>query len=181
MSQLKPPAIGLDVYKKLAQEDETYYTSVDEFEDEYDAGLLSANDVVVYVEDPTEEVHIQNGALRGTLVVVGGIDMNNVQIRRGSASPYDSTLVLYVGGNLKMSGGNSIEGLVYVEGVSTFSGGNNTIFGSLFSVSTSSPVNVAGSVTVTYDPLLGGELQASPMSLHGLLNTGLYVYDWTQM
>lgn len=116
-------------------------------------------DEIIYVAGVGNDTHItsNNTYLYGALIVEGDLTLKNAEIHRGSTYPYDDPLVIYVGGDLHLTGNAEIEGIVYVKGGTSFSGGSNTIRGSLISLNTVDTLSVTGNVTIEYDPTLAGD------------------------
>ena len=179
---LAPPTIDSAVYYSQAVADGTWYNAPVLAETAHNG--VTTNNVVVYVEGASHDTHLVNSntKISGTVFVEGDLSLKSITITPGDDIQHDDPLVVYVGGNLHLGGNTSIYGLVYVMGATTFSGGNNTITGSLISANSVSQVDVTGNITVNYDPVLMSEWR----DIEGLsFATGIddvtSITDWTEL
>jgi hypothetical protein len=117
---------------------------------------VTTNNKVIYVAGASNSTKLENAntKISGTVFVEGDLSLKGVTITPGNDADHSDPLVVYVGGDLHLAGNTTIHGLVYVEGETTFAGGNNTITGSLMSANGVSQMDVTGNITVHYDPAL---------------------------
>jgi len=105
---------------------------------------------VVFVDDPGASEVLNNVDLVGNLTIIGDdITLNGGAVITAS----NDYAALVVDGNLKILGGATITGIVYVSGNTTFGGGDTQIFGSL--ISKEGVIDLGGNVTITYQGSTG--------------------------
>lgn len=147
------PEIDLTLYQNAAQNNplgSTYFTDADDGENYLNNQTHTFPYEVIFVDDNINEINIQNANLTGSLVVKG-----NLQLSGGTTiNASDDYAAIIVEGNLRITGDTTIYGLVYVTETTNFSGGNNSIYGSLISVG-GTETDIAGSVTIDYEALSG--------------------------
>ena len=139
---IEPPNINPDYYEEIA----TCISTPDNAM----ADCLSEppTEGVVFIEDtenPESETSLQNIDVVGNLTVIGDLSLTG----GCSVSTTDDYIALVVDGDLKISGDNTIKGIVYVSGNTSFGHGNTTIIGSLISVE-GAETDISGSVTIDY-------------------------------
>lgn len=118
---------------------------------------------VVFVDAATKtKISGSNTSLTGSLATMGDLDVTG-----GTYEAWPDYVAIYVNGNLKIAGGATIRGIVYVTGSTSFGGGNNTITGSLISAGGASVTDITGNATIYYDP----NVAASFQNLTGLNTT----------
>lgn len=100
---------------------------------------------IIFVDDPAKETKLQNIQLNGVLVIKGNLWLSG----GNSITETNNHPAIIVEGNLKFTGNNTINGLIYVTGETTFGGGNVVINGSVLSVG-GAETEIGGSVTINY-------------------------------
>jgi len=147
VTSILPPQVDLLPYRAEAIINSTYFIDTEDTENYLNNETKTA---VVYVES-TEKTKIQgsNTDLTGSLVTEG--DLN---ITGGTFTASDNHLAILVQGDLRMAGGVTVNGIVYVLGATSFGGGTNTINGSLISVGGTNITDVTGNTTINFDPAL---------------------------
>ncbi len=146
-SSIPPPQIDPIPYRIEAINNSTFFINTEDAEDCLNNKIQTA---VVYVES-TEKTKIQgnNTNLTGSLVTEGNLDITG-----GTFTATDDHLAIFVQGNLKIAGGATVYGIVYVTGTTSFGGGTNTINGSLISVGGTNICDITGNTTVNFDPIV---------------------------
>ncbi|MFC1595169.1 hypothetical protein ACFL3E_01950 [Patescibacteria group bacterium] len=88
-------------------------------------------DEIVFVDNPTELLSISNANFKGTLVVSGNLKLTGGTYATSSirTTPHPTMIVE---GDLDIMGGATINGIIFVKGVTNFSG-NNTVNGTIVS------------------------------------------------
>lgn len=168
------PAIDIAPYIAAAQASSTYFSTSSDAE----AYLKNIpRRAIVVVDDPTSRngTNLQNQTdLTGSLVVNGDLTLTG-----GTYTATGTYAAVVVIGNLSVSGGTTIKGIVYVTGTTTFGAGNNTVVGSIISVGGVSAVSFSGKTTVTFDPTIAANWQ----NLTGLATTSIAVpepVEWSE-
>ena len=105
---------------------------------------------VIFADDPGNETNLQNINLTGNLTVIGDLSLSGGAVINASGD----YAAIVVEGDLKVTGNNTITGLVYVTGNTTFGHGNTTITGSLVSIG-GTETDIGGNVTIDYVALSG--------------------------
>jgi len=144
VDSILPPTIGITDYEDAASDAGTLFTETSDAENYLKNQTRTA---VVFV-DNTGTTKIQGNStwLEGSLVVMG--DLN---IQGGTFTATGNYVAVYVEGNFSISGGTTINGIVYVKGSTSFGSGNNTINGSLLSAGETTTTDLTGSTTINYD------------------------------
>lgn len=111
---------------------------------------------VIFAEDnPSKQIKLQNIDLTGNLTVIDNLWISgNTVITASDSDPEIDYPAIVVQGNLKVTGDNVINGLIYVTGKTNFGSGNTTINGSIISKG-GTETDIAGSVTINYNSLSG--------------------------
>jgi len=99
---------------------------------------------VIFVDD-TSLMKVQNINLNGTLWTNGNLKLSS----GGTITAGANHIALFVGGDLEITGGVTINGIVYVLGETTIGAGNVVINGSLISMG-GAGIDVGGTFTVNY-------------------------------
>jgi len=120
---------------------------------------------VVFVDDPGEQATLNNINLTGNLTIIGDLNIGGGSVINAS----NDYAAIVVDGNLKVTGNNTINGLVYVSGNTTFGSGNTTINGSLISKG-GTETNIAGNVTIDYQSLSGPPGGIDPSGTPEIIN-----------
>ena len=144
---IPPPDIDFTPYKDAAISQGTYFTYTLDAET-YLNNLTRENFIFVESADKTK-IQGSNTNLKGSLAAMGDLDLTG-----GTFTATGNYAAILVNGNLKIAGGATINGVVYVKGSTSFGGGNNVINGSLISAGGASVTDVTGSATINYDPNL---------------------------
>lgn len=146
IDQIPPPTIDLVPYKNTAIISGTYFIIPEDAEN-YLNNMTRENGSIIYV-DSSEKTKIQgsNTSLTGSLVTMGSLDISG-----GTYTASNNYAAIIVNGDLKIAGGATINGIVYVTGSTSFGSGNNTINGSLISAGGTSVTDVTGNATINYD------------------------------
>jgi len=146
-----PPDIDTTPYFTEATTNGDYYA------DGTTAGnvLKNANSAGTFYIDDSVEIEGATTNLDGTLVVDGDLTLKGGTYTADSSNP----LVIYVTGNLTLSGGVEVNGIIFVEGETSVGTGNAEITGSLISVNSGNSMTVTGSFDVTYDPTYAEDWQ----------------------
>lgn len=149
VNPIPPPVIELDPYRDaaLAALPSTYFaTSSDAVT--YVHGN-SLDNVIIFIDDEDTEAVIGNSntAVTGSIAKVG-----DLHLKGGIYSAIDTYVAIYVTGDLRITGGTTINGIVYVTGNTSFGGGNNVINGSLISAGGASVTDLTGTMTINFDP-----------------------------
>jgi predicted acyltransferase (DUF342 family) len=133
---------------------------------------------LVYVEDSGTTIQLGNQTnFTGTLIVLGDLKITAGTYATSTNPVENNPLVIYVGGNLELTGGN-IHGVVYVLGETTVSHGNPTITGSLIGASPSSTIGVNGNLIVVYN----ASLAESWENIEGIDVSGSPIFmGWTEI
>ncbi|MDO8558302.1 MAG: hypothetical protein Q7S09_03900 [bacterium] len=141
---IEPPRIFIEPYRDMAIAAGTHFTSTP-----LARSFLNNNithNIAVVVED-IPELKLQNStSSTGSLVTLHDLELTGGTYTAAGGRP---AIIVY--GNLKIAGGTTINGIVYVEGSTTFGSGTNTINGSLISVGGAS-VDVTGNAVINFDP-----------------------------
>ncbi|MBI4114398.1 MAG: hypothetical protein HY445_00980 [Candidatus Niyogibacteria bacterium] len=143
---------GVDPIPSPELDTDDYYDAATHiFADDNDAETFlnnKTNTARVFIED-LGEIKIQgnNTILNGFLATLGDLDITG-----GVINADENFAAIVVLGNLKISGGTIINGVVYVKGNTTFGAGTNVINGSLISAGDVSVTAVTGNATINYDP-----------------------------
>lgn len=157
---IPPPQVDLTPYYDEALAGGTLFASATST----GAFLSNQTRTAIVYANTTQKTTIQNTNLTGSLVTTGDLDLTGGGTYTASAD----RLAIIVQGNLKIAGGVTIHGIVYVTGQTSFGGGNNTIDGSLISAGgTQIDTTVAGNATITYNPAIA----ASWQELQGIAGT----------
>lgn len=146
---IAPPVINTTPYKDAAIAAGTYFTD-DDAAESYLGNQI--RDAVIFVDDPYADktkIAGSNTALNGSIVVLG-----NLELSGGVYSATGNYAAVVVYGDLRITGGTTINGVVYVAGETSFGSGNNVINGSLVSAQGASQTDVTGNSTINYDPAL---------------------------
>lgn len=147
VSPIPPPQIDTTPYFTAANSGGTLFSDPNDAETYVNGEVRNA---VVYVQS-SAPTHIQgsNTALTGSLVTEGDLDLSG-----GTYSASGNYAAIIVRGNLKIAGGATINGIVYVNGATSFGGGNNVINGALISAGGDiSQTDITGSAVVNFDPV----------------------------
>lgn len=111
--------------------------------------IKNANTTGTYYIDDMVDINGNSTDFTGTLLATGNVSLTGGDYTADGTNP----LVLYVGGDLSLAGNVTINGIVYVQGQTTFGVGTPEINGALISVSGANSAGGGGNVTVTYDPV----------------------------
>ena len=147
VDSIPPPTLDAANYEAAAIADGTYFDDDSDAEDYVNGNVV---DAAVFVRDSTGDksnIGGNNTNLFGSLIVDGDLDLTG-----GLFTASDNYAAIVVYGDLKIAGGTTINGIVYVSGSITFGGGNNTINGSLISVGGASVTDLTGNATINFDP-----------------------------
>jgi cytoskeletal protein CcmA (bactofilin family) len=142
---ISPPDINPDYYRDIALVSGCASTPDNVKNDCLSVPTTS----VVFVKDPinpAKETKLQGIDLAGNLTVVGNLWISG----NSSITATNDYAVIVVKGNLKITGDNIINGIVYVSGTTTFGAGNTTLNGSLISKG-GTATDLNGNVTINYD------------------------------
>lgn len=151
------PTIDPTAYKAQATTDGTVYSNP------FESGFYVPNNTftnkIVYLEGPgyTHLITSGNTEISGALIVEGNLILNNITLTPGSDANHDKPLVLYVGGNLQLTGNNDIRGIIYVGGNATVGSGSTEIEGSIITNDPDATLRVSGSLEIVYDPTLASD------------------------
>ena len=157
VDSIPPPQVDLTPYYDEALADGTLFASATSA----DAFLSNQTRTAIVYVDTAQKTTVQNTNLSGGLVTTGDLDLTG----GGTYTASEDHFAIIVLGDLKIAGGVTIHGIVYVTGQTTFGGGNNTIEGSLVSAGgTQIDTTVAGNATLVYDP----DIAASWQELQGI-------------
>ena len=148
MSKISYPEIDLQPYRNEAIASSTWFLT--------SAGantyLASHGTGTVFVEQDAGTTAIQHKNLDGTLVT-----RNNLNLSHGTYGTTDfSRAAIIVEGNLNIGANTTINGIVYVRGVTRFFG-NGVINGALISLG--GAIRSGGTVRVNYNPDISQEFQ----------------------
>jgi hypothetical protein len=141
------PHFDLEPYRQAAIVDGTLFSSSTEAETYLNNQTRNA---VIFVDD-VDKTKIQgtNTNLTGSLVTMGNLDLTG-----GTFTASDNYLAIVVNGDLKIAGGATINGIVYVTGDTSFGGGNNVITGALICGGETIVTDITGNATINYDAAL---------------------------
>lgn len=170
---IPPPGIDFEVYRNIAASStpSTLFSSAADAETYLNGQVREA---VVYVED-TVKTKVQGAGtqLTGSLVTEHDLDITG-----GTYNATGTYVAVAVNGDLKIAGGATINGIVYVTGETSFGGGTNTINGSLISAG-GATADVAGNAVINFDP----DIAASWQNLSGLDTTSTstpVIVEWRE-
>jgi hypothetical protein len=155
-----------DVSYIAESQPDTYFTNVVQAQ-EYIKDNPGINKVIFV--DNTNLMKVQNINLNGTLWTNGNLKLSSGGIITAGANH----IALFVGGDLEITGGVTINGIVYVLGETTIGAGNVVINGSLISMG-GAGIDVGGTFTVNYQPSILDFWQ----DLVGLQNDSSYDLDF---
>jgi cytoskeletal protein CcmA (bactofilin family) len=160
VSSIPPPQVDTEPYRQLASSQETVFSTANTAR----AYLNNRNQTATVVVEGGEELRLSsnNTALVGTLVTDGDLELTG-----GTFTAPPGALAVIVRGNLRMSGGVTINGIAYVSGTTTIGAGNNRINGSLISVGGLTLTSIAGNSRINFDPTIADTWQ----QLLGLVTT----------
>jgi len=149
VTHIDPPPIDLAPYLTEATGAGTYYDNIG---DAHTAeAQIKNNDSTgtLYFDVPGEEISLEgnNTKVTGSVVVNGDLNLKGGTYTVGDA---DNDVAVYVSGDLSFNGNVTINGVIYVEGTTTFGNGNVELNGSLISVG--GTVYISGNVDITFDP-----------------------------
>ena len=147
VDEIPAPVLDTQPYQDIAEANGTLFDSPSAAESYLNNQTREAI-VVVNSEDQTS-VQGSGTSLTGSLVTLG--DLN---ILGGTYTGTEGMATIVVIGNLRISGGATINGLVYVSGETSFGGGNNTINGTLISTVGATVTNLTGNAQINYDSSL---------------------------
>lgn len=169
VDSIPPPQLDTDDYLNIAD---------NVFADDNDAEAFLNNQTqsaLVFIQD-TGETKIQgaNTELSGFLVTLGDLDITG-----GTFTALDNYAAIVVAGNLKISGGTTVNGVVYVRGNTTFGAGTNTINGSLISAGDVSVTAITGNATINYDPDLADAFP-NLLGLNTISTEEPRIIEWTE-
>ena len=155
------PSLDTSVYEIDALGDGTYFASTSDAQT-----YINGNNIlnkVIYIADDGDKASIGTS---GTTVTGSIVKIGDMDLKGGTYTASENYAAIVVEGNLKISGGTTIYGIVYVTGATTFGGGNNTIHGSLISAGGASDTDteIAGSAEIYFDP----DVYANWQNLAGL-------------
>lgn len=143
---IPPPEIAEGDYREAAVSAGTLYAT------DSAAELFLKNETreaVVFIDDTASEANIQGTTLVGSLYGKGDLKLSS----GGTYTATGTYAAIVCEGNLQISGGVTINGLVYVRGSTSFGSGNNTINGALISVGPVSSIETTGNTTINYVPM----------------------------
>jgi len=145
--QIDPPSINITTYATEALSNGTYYSSS---ESTIAANTIKNNTVSgsYFIEDSVT-ITGNNTDFSGVLIVTGDLTLNGGRFQTDSSA--SNPLILYVGGNLSLSGNVEIHGIVYVAGETTLGSGSPTIHGSIISVNSLNKATGGGDITINYE------------------------------
>lgn len=149
------PLIDLSKYSDEAALAGTFFDNEDDANDYIDDNIknktISTN---MYVKNVAEvEITGNDTALTGSIATEG-----DLKITGGTFTASPNHIALIVMGDLRITGSPVINGIVYVAGTTTFSGGTPVINGSLIS-SSNITTDITGNVEIIYDSDYIGELE----------------------
>lgn len=136
---IPPPTVDISFYQSIAD------CSSDANHVKDDCFGSSPTSGVIFVNDPTKETKLQNVELSGNLTVRGDLEISGGTIISAS----NDYFAIIVDGDLKVTGNNTINGIIYVTGKTTFGAGNTVVNGTIISVG-GTETDIAGSVTINY-------------------------------
>lgn len=157
---IPPPQIDTQSYEAAASVAGTLFADAGDAETFVNNQTQTA--VVVVTSSAKTNVQGNNTSLTGSIVTFDDLDITG-----GTYTASGNYAAIVVLGNLKIAGGATINGIVYVAGSTSFGGGNNTINGSLISVGGANSTDLTGNVTITFDPVAAANWQ----QLEGLVTT----------
>jgi len=173
VNPIPPPGIDFSVYRDIAASStpSMLFASAGDAETYLNGETREA---VIYVED-TVKTKVQGAGtqLTGSLVTAYDLDITG-----GTYSATGTYVAVAVDGDLKIAGGATINGIVYVTGVTSFGGGANTINGSLISAGGAS-ADVTGNAVINFDP----DIAANWQNLSGLDTTSTsspVIVEWRE-
>lgn len=173
VNYIPPPGIDFSVYRAIAASSTppTLFTAAADAE-AYVNGQTQTG--VIYVADSVKtKVQGAGTQLTGSLVTEYDLDITG-----GTYNATGTYVAVAVNGDLKIAGGATINGIVYVAGVTSFGGGTNTINGSLISAGGASAA-VTGNAVINFDP----DIAANWTNLTGLDTTSTstpVVVEWRE-
>lgn len=144
LDPIPSPTIVPDDYKALAQSSSCPPLPDCVFSTAADAESYLHNrtlNATVFVED-TAPLNPKNTKLTGTLVTLG-----DLKLEGGEYKPVPDQVALWGGGDFNLAGNVTIEGLVYIEGKTTFGAGTYKITGIIIS---KGGVEVSGNTTIEF-------------------------------
>jgi len=147
---IPPPQIEPDEYFDAAVLDGHYYASSTPAQSFLNNASTTA---YVFSNDPGL-TKIHNATLYGFLYITGDLQLTG---NDSTISAADGYAAIVVDGDLSITGTPIINGIVYVRGATSFSGGNKTINGSLISAGGLDTTALSGSVTINY--VSSGEIE----------------------
>lgn len=142
---ISPPTIDSTPYLAQATADGTVFASGAALESYLNNQTRSG----VLYQATSDDVHISgsNTELTGSLVSFG-----NTRIQGGTFSGTDEYAAVVIYGDLEISGGTTINGVVYATGSVAFGSGNNTVNGTIIAAGGVSAASLTGNTTINYDP-----------------------------
>jgi hypothetical protein len=143
---IPPPNIESGPYYSAAVSGGTYFDNDNDAENYLKNKTLEA---FVFSDDTDEITNVQGTTLTGFLYTTGDLKLSS----GGTYTASDDFAAIICEGDLEISGGVTINGVVYVKGSTSFGSGNNTINGSLISVGNVSATDITGNVTINYVPM----------------------------
>lgn len=153
---IEPPMVDITPYRTQAITDGTYFATG---EGNLAETLIKNNTTVNKIIYVADSVSISGGGggpnatnLSGMLIIEGDLSLSQGTFSIGSTAPYDEPLIIYVMGDLTLSGNVQLNGIVYVEGATTFGAGTPQIDGALLSVNGANALTVNGNVAISYNP-----------------------------
>lgn len=151
---IPPPELLIDPYLAYANASSTYFATTSSAQSYVNGNML--DHVVVVIADDGVKASIGNSNTHatGTIVKTGNMDLKG-----GSYIAFDNFAAIVVYGDLKISGGTYIKGIVYVTGETSFGAGNNVIDGSLISAGGASVTDLTGNATINFDPVVTANWQ----------------------
>lgn len=151
-SAVAPPTIDLAIYHNNASTTGTIFTDASTAKAYIESG--SALNKVIYIENASgDALKITTGVFTGTLIVEGDLEITGGTISTSTDPTNTDPLVIYVGGDIKITGNPIISGIIFVNGNTTIGNGTGVINGSLISAGPINSVDVTGNININYVPL----------------------------
>jgi hypothetical protein len=149
VKRISPPIIAIQPYREIAEINGTFFTDSKD--------LNSENTGVIFIENETEKDIVVNNSVTGALVV--NTNGKKLKLTGGIYTASSDYPAVVVEGDLSISGGTIIYGIVYVKGSTSFGAGNNTINGSLLCTGETTVTDITGRTTINYDPTYTSDWQ----------------------
>lgn len=145
--QIDPPIIDTTTYYSTAVANGTYFSSTDSMNA---VNNIKNNTVTgTYFIDDSINITGNNTDFSGTIIVTGDLTLNGGTFKTNTSNT--NPLVLYVDGNLLLTGGVEISGIIFVAGETTLGNGTPKVNGSLISANNLNKATGGGNVLITYN------------------------------